>query len=46
MKTDTHFWSYLDQQFFLEWKMFQKHDVGKNKTHNSKKKLFIENRAV
>jgi len=32
MKTDIHFWSYLDH-FFLEWEMFQTNVVEKIKTH-------------
>jgi len=45
METDIHFWSHLDQ-FFLEWKMFQKHVLDKIKTHFTFKKIFNENRAV
>jgi len=46
MKTDIHFWSYIDE-FFLEWKMFQKHVVDKIKTQTLCFKIvFIENRAV
>ena len=40
MKTNTHFWSYLDQ-FFLEKEIFRKNAMEKNKTKHSCSKTIL-----
>ena len=40
MKTNKHFWSYLDQ-FFLQWELFQTKFLDKIKTYFMLSNLFM-----